>query len=288
MENTENMQNNPLKKFFRQPKLYIKLPSSGSFYPPGSLVKVDNGEYPVYAMTAKDEIAMKTPDALLNGQSTVDIIQSCVPNIKNGWVVPSIDVDALLVAIRIATYGENLDLDITVPGTTITKTYTTDLRIVLEKLLNAAFEPVIEINPEMTVFIRPLTYMEFTQNAIKTLEEQRIFSIVNDEKLPEEEKILLFNKSFKKLTDITVGMVSQCIAKIVTPEATVDNPAYIAEFIENADKDFFKKIMEHLEAQRNKFQIPSFTVVTTEEERAEGALEKFEVPITLDASNFFG
>lgn len=288
MENTENMQQNPLKKFFRQPKLYIKLPSSGAYYPPGTLQKTDNDEYPVYAMTAKDEIAMKTPDALLNGQSTVDIIQSCVPNIKNGWIVPSIDVDALLVAIRIATYNENLDLDITIPGTKITKTYTTDLRIVLEKLLNAAFDPVIEISPSMTAYIRPLTYMEFTRNAIKTLEEQRIFNIVNDDSLPEEEKITLFNKSFKKLTDITVGMVSQCIEKIVTPDVTVDNPVYIAEFIENADKDFFKNIMEHLEIQRNKFQIPSFTVVTTEEERAEGALEKFEVPMTLDASNFFG
>lgn len=287
MENTENLQNNPLKKFFRQPKLYIRLPSSGNFYPKGSLIVSDNGEYPVYAMTAKDEIAMKTPDALLNGQSTVDLIQSCVPNIKNGWVVPSIDIDALLVAIRIATYGENLDLDINIPNTDITKTYTTDLRIVLEKLLDATFDPIIEISPEMTVFIRPLNYMEFTKNAIKTMEEQRIFSIVNNDTLSEEEKINQFNRSFKKLTDITIGMVSQCISKIVTPDGEVDNPKFIAEFIENADKDFFTRIMKHLEDQRNRFQIPSFNVTSTEEERADGAPEKFEVPITLDASNFF-
>lgn len=283
----ENAQNNPLKKFFRQPKLYIRLPSSGSYYPKGSLMVAENGEYPVYAMTAKDEIAMKTPDALLNGQSTVDLIQSCVPNIKNGWVVPSIDVDALLVAIRIATYGENLDLDVNIPNTDITKTYTADLRFVLEKLLDAVFDPIIEISPEMTVFIRPLTYMEFTKNAIKTMEEQRIFNIVNDNTIPDEEKINQFNRSFKKLTDITVGMVSQCIAKIVTPDGEVGNQEYIAEFIENADKDFFTKIMKHLNEQRDRFQIPAFPVTTTEEERTEGAPEQFDVPVTLDASNFF-
>lgn len=278
---------NPLKKFFRQPKLYIRLPSSGNFYPVGSLEKSDNGEYAVYAMTAKDELAMKTPDALLNGQSTVDLIQSCVPSIKNAWQVPSIDVDALLIAIRIATYGENIDVDVKIPNTDTIKTYTTDLRLSLDRLLNAAFDPVIEINSEMTVFIRPLNYLTFTQNAIKTIEEQRIFNVVNNESLTDEQKIDMFSRSFKKLTNITVGMVSQCIEKIVTPDGEVSEPEFIAEFIDNADKDFFKKIMKHLEVQRDKFQMVPFKIVTTEEERAEGAPDEFEAPLTLDSASFF-
>jgi len=287
MENQVVAQN-PLKKFYRQPKIYLKLPSSGNFYPAGSLVTEPTGEYPVYAMTAKDEIIMKTPDALLNGQSTVDVIQSCLPNIKNAWTVPSIDVDAILVAVRIATYGENLDIDVKIPGTDISKTYTADLRMILDKLINSAFDPEISISPEMTVFIRPLNYLEFTKNAIKTLEEQRIFSLVNDESLSEEKKIEMFNKSFKKLTDITVGMVSQCIAKIVTPDEEVSDPNFIAEFIDNADKDFFTKVMQHLDLQRKKFAIEPFRVKTTEEEQKAGAPAEFEVPITLDGSHFFG
>ena len=287
MENQHQQAANPLKKFFRQPKLYIKLPSSGNFYPPGSLEKTPTGECPVDTMTAKDEIAMKTPDALLNGQSTVDLIQSCVPNIKNAWSIPSIDVDALLIAIRIATYGENIDVDVTIPNTTITKTYTTDLRISLERLLNAAFEPVIQINDEMTVYIRPLNYMEFTQNAIKTLEEQRIFTIVNNEDLEDSQKVAAFTKSFRKLTEITIGMVSQCISKIETPEGAVTDETFIREFIDNADKAFFKAIMAHLEKERDKFQMLPFKVQTTQEEQDEGAPAEFEAPLTLDVSNFF-
>lgn len=278
---------NPLQKFFRQPKLYIKLPSSGNFYPPGSLQRTETGDLPIYAMTAKDEIAMKTPDALLNGQSTVDVIQSCVPNIKNGWAIPSIDVDALLVAIRIATYGENIDVDVKIPNTDIEKSYTADLRIVLEKLLNAAYDPVILISPDMTVHIRPLTYMEFTKNAIKTLEEQRIFSLVNDDTIDDERKIAMFNKSFKKLTEITIGMVSQCVAKVVTADGEVTNPEHIREFVDNADKSFFTLIMQHLETQRNRFQFEPFKIITTEEEQAAGAPKEFDLPLTLDASSFF-
>lgn len=278
---------NPLHKYFRQPKLYIKLPSSGNYYPPGALEKTPNGEYPVYAMTAKDEIAIKTPDALINGQSTVDVIQSCLPNIKNAWAIPSIDVDAILIAIRIATYGENIDVDVTIPNTSITKTYTTDLRLALDRLINAAFEPSVAIDDQMTIYIRPLTYLEFTQNSIKTMEEQRIFTIVNDETLDDSQKIAAFSKSFKKLTEITVGMVSQSISKIVTPDGEVEDPRFIREFIDNADKSFFSAIMNHLEQERDKFQMRPFKVQTTPEEQEAGAPEEFEAPLTLDVSNFF-
>ena len=152
---------NPLKKFYRQPKLYISLPSSGNYYPVGALIPTETNQYPVYAMTAKDEITMKTPDALLNGQSTVDLIQSCIPNITNAWVVPSIDIDALLIAIRIASYSENIDVELTLPNTTITKTYTADLRPSLDKLYQATFDPLIQISDDMVIFIKPLTYKEF-------------------------------------------------------------------------------------------------------------------------------
>jgi hypothetical protein len=287
MENVQPTAVNPLKKFFRQPKFYIRLPSSGNFYPPGSLEVTENGEYPVYPMTAKDEIAMKTPDALLNGQSTVDMIQSCMPNIKNAWSIPSIDIDAILVAIRMATYGEKLDITINIPDTEITKTYETDLRIVLDHLLNATFDPEVVISGEMTAFIRPLTYMEFTKTAIKSLEEQRIFSLVNDDSIDDEKKIEIFNKSFRNLTQITVGVVSQTVVRIVTPDGEVSDQKFIKEFIENSDKEFYNQIVKHFEEQKEKFKIKPFKVITTEDERSQGAPDEFDCPIELDGSNFF-
>lgn len=278
---------NPLKKYFRQPKLYLKLPSSGNFYSEGALEKTDSGEYPVFPMTARDEITMKTPDALLNGQSTVEIIQSCMPNIKNAWAIPTIDLDAILIAIRVATYGERVDLEIRLPNTEIVKEYTADLRVALDKLLNAAFDPVVEINETLTAHIRPLTYESFSKNSLKSLEEQRIFNIVNSQELSDDQKMAQFNKSFRILTDITISNVAECLVKIVTPDGEVSDPAFIKEFIDNADKEFFTNITKHLEAQRDKFQMPMFKIDTNAEEQASGAPESFETPIVLDASNFF-
>jgi hypothetical protein len=89
---------NPLAGFMRQPKIYIKLPSGGEFWPAGSLDRTENGEYPVYSMTAKDELMLKVPDALMNGQAVVSVIEHCVPNIKNAWHTPNLDLDVVAAA----------------------------------------------------------------------------------------------------------------------------------------------------------------------------------------------
>ena len=40
---------NPLQKYFRQPKIYVQLPSKGLYYPPGTLAG-DYTNVPVFAM----------------------------------------------------------------------------------------------------------------------------------------------------------------------------------------------------------------------------------------------
>lgn len=281
------MEQNPLKSYFRQPKIYVTLPSGGKHYPNGALEMTETGELPVFAMTAKDELAFKTPDALLNGQATVDVIQSCIPNIKNAWFMPSLDLDAVLIAIRIATYGELMEVNTKVPVTFEERTYQLDLRETLDGLIGNQFEDVLQIG-ELTVHIRPLTYQEFTRSALKTFEEQRVFSLVNNEGISEEEKLAKFAKSFKKLTELTIGMVSQSIVAIETAGETVDNTKFINEFLENADKEFYNAIVEHVDKQKEKFSVKPLTVATEQEDRDQGAPETFEVPVVFDQANFFG
>jgi len=280
-------QGNPLSKYFRQPKIYLKLPSKGKYYPQGSIQMSESGELPVFAMTAKDELLFKTPDALMNGEATVDVIKSCIPAIKNPWMMPSIDSDAVLIAIRLATYGENLDITTKVPGTGEEKDFQIDLRILLDQLINFEYQPYVEISEDIIVELRPTTYKEFTENALKTFEEQKIFRLVNDDSIPDEKKLQAFANSFKKLTDLTVGLVVNSISAINTPDGPVTNKAYITEFFNNADKDTFDKILKHLEKMKEQTSIKPLKVRATSEEIAAGVPEEYDVPITFDQSNFF-
>tara|TARA_B110000503_G_scaffold61862_1_gene98119 strand:+ start:2519 stop:3400 length:882 start_codon:yes stop_codon:yes gene_type:complete len=277
---------NPLHKFFRQPKVYTTLPSKGLYYPAGALEMPETNELPVYAMTAKDELTMKTPDALLNGQATVDVIKSCVPCIKDPWSMPSVDLDAILIAIRIATYGEKLEITTKVPVTGEERSYQVDLRQLLSKLVSVEFAGSFEIN-NMLVKVRPLTYSEFTKSNLKTFEEQRVFALVNDDTIPDEEKLSRFNASFRKLTDLTVDMLGKSVYSITVDGTEVTNSEHIQEFLQNSDKNFFNTVMEFLEEEKKKFQIEPIKVSSTDEDIAAGAPATFNVPITFDQSNFF-
>lgn len=285
-ENPIKQGSNPLQKYFRQVKNYMRLPSKGKFYPAGVLDMPVTGELPVYAMTAKDELLFKTPDALMNGQATVDVIQSCVPNIKNAWLMPSIDLDAVLIAIRIATYGESMDVNITVPNTTIKRDFSMDLRLALDDLMTGQFVDTVQIGP-MTVTLRPINYKEFTDGAIKSFEEQRIVNVVNDDKLDEQTKMGMFQQSFRKLTDITIAMVANSVVSIAVDGVVVTDPAHITEFIAKSEKNFYSEIMNHVQKQRDSFSIKPIKVTSTPEDIKAGAPATFEVPVTFDQSNFF-
>ena len=131
---------NPLSQYFRQPKVYMRLPSQGKFYTQGGLDRSSTGDYAVYAMTAKDELMFKTPDALLSGQSTVEVIKSCIPAITDPWSMPSIDLDASLVAIRIATYGENMEVVANCPKCDEENNYDINLVSWLERIGNFEYK----------------------------------------------------------------------------------------------------------------------------------------------------
>ena len=276
---------NPLGKYFRHPKIYITL--AEEFYEEGSLEHTTSHEYPIYSMTAKDEITMKGPDALLNGEAVRELIESCCPNIKNAWKVPSVDIDKLLIAIRFATYGEYMDRTLKIPNTEEEREFRIDLKHLMASFENKAFDTLVEITDELSAVIRPLTYEEFNSIQMKTFEEQKILKVINDDSIPDDLKLSEFNKSFKKLTQITIESVLYSIVKIVTPETEVTNKEYIVDFIQNADKDFYQKIIHHLEQQKLKFQIKPIVIQTTPEEQQAGAPETFEFPLMFSESDFF-
>ena len=267
--------------YFRQPKNYIRLPSKGEFYPPGTLDVSENGEYAVYAMTAKDELLLKTPDALLNGSATVEVIKSCVPAIINPWAMPSIDLDAVLIAIRIATYGEEMEVSSDCPSCGALNDYNINLINYLDHATQFNYVSEISVSG-LTVKIRPYTYKEVTGSALKAIEQQKIFQIVNNEEMSEEEKVEQFGKSFVKLTEMTVDIVKGCISSIVTPDDEVTDTNMISEFINNCPSETFKIISDHLTRLKEEIELKTAPVQCNE------CQHEFEIGITMDQTDFFG
>ena len=272
---------NPLANYFRQPKLYLRLPSHGKFYPEGALDKSEIDEYPVYAMTAKDELMFKTPDALMNGQATVEVIKSCVPAIKNPWQMPSLDLDAVLIAIRMATFGEQMEMHATCPSCQHFNDFTLNLVHYLDKIADTEYQTEINV-PPLTIHIRPYSYKEISRTAMKGLEQQKIFNIVNSEDMPDEEKIQKFGDSFVKLTELTVDVVAGCVTKISTPDGDVDDIESIKEFIGNAPSNVFNAVNDRIMDMKEQLTLKAQDVECSE------CKNQWNVEVTMDQTNFFG
>jgi len=279
---------NPLVGMMRQPKIYIRLPSGGNFWPEGSIDMPENGEFPVYSMTAKDELALKIPDALMNGQAVVDVIQNCMPNIKNAWECPNLDMDVILIAIRIATYGEYMTVPINIAE--FSSEYRADLRQVLDQLQNQiSWTSEVSINEDLTVCVRPINYKTMTSSALQTFETQKIIQLVNDDSYSEEEKLKAFKESFTKLNQLTIGVINDSVYHIESSQGTTSDPKFINEFLNNTDKEIFDKIKNHIGTMREINTVKPMTIDTTEEMRAAGVtIDKVEIPIQFDPAHFFG
>ena len=248
----------------------------------------ESGEYPVYSMTAKDELMLKVPDALMNGQAVVDVIQHCMPNIKNAWNIPNIDLDMILIAIRLATYGEMMTTPIKF-GDDLELEYQVDLRLIMDSLMNQiTWVETVPVSEELTVFVKPLTYRQISSAAIKTFETQKLMQMVNNKEINDDDKVKMFQASFKTLSDATLSTISDSISRVDSVNGSTEDTDHIKEFVENIDKDIFNHIQKHLESLRDANAIKPMIVAVTDEMREKGITgETIEVPITFDPSTFF-
>jgi hypothetical protein len=239
-------------------------------------------------MTAQDELKLKIPDALMNGQAVVDVIEHCMPNIKNAWNVPNIDMDVILIAIRIATYGEKMSLPVKL-GEDVDYEYELDLRLVIDQLMSTIkWDPLVEVNDNLVVFVRPINYKAMTQGALQTFETQRIVQIINNDNVSEEEKVRVFKESFAKLNKLTLGIVAESIYNIDSINGNTSDRRHIQEFMDNVDKEVFDKIKNHIDQLRENNAIKPLNIKVTDEMREVGVSgDELSIPLNFDPSNFF-
>ena len=284
---TENT--NPLQKYYRQPAIYIKLPSQGKYYDRNTFIPTETGEVPILPMTAKDELTFKTPDAMINGQATVDVIKSCVPNLLDPWKMVNYDTDAILLAIRIATFGETMDIRYTTPITSETQATTVNLPALLEDLGKIQIKDESITAKGFKVTMQPLDYKTLTKIQIARFEQQKMYGTITASTLTEEQKQTAFAKSFDTLNAVNFSLLLDSIKQIVTPDGqTVTDRQQIIEFCNNADTKTITEIQDKLSELRVQAQIPALKIKATEEQIKKGVPATYEVPITFDNSNFFG
>jgi len=272
------MPQNPLQQYFRQPKIFISLPSQGVYNKLGTL-QGDVTNMPVCAMTGMDEIILKTPDALLSGESSVKVIQSCCSAIKDAWDLSILDTTLIFTAMRIATFGSTMSVENTCSACNTENEYELDLSRIIEHFSKVKYKNKIVLQ-DLVINVRPLTYKESTDFGIRNFQLQQQMSQV-DSIADDAERQTFINKLFKELAEIRTKIYILSVESVEIGTQTVTERSFIEEWMNNCEKTVFDSITDQIEKNREDWRIPAYKVQCSECEHA------VDLRVELDQSNFF-
>lgn len=272
---------NPLSNYFRQPAIYLKLPSQGRWWAQGSIDLPQNGEIGIMPMSTKDEIIIKTPDALLNGQGVVDVIQSCCPNIKDAWAMPSVDVDAVIVAIRIATYGNKMTVNSKCPKCSSDNEHEVELGSVLENINCPDFDTPVPYR-DLKIQLKPRPYFEVNKTNILAFEQQKILQVLNTSDLEKSEQAEQISKIVERIVEAGIEGIASGTDYIEMPNGSrVSDYTHIKEFYSNAENEVIRSIQS-----KNNGLVESTRPKDFEAECSE-CQHQYRVAIEFDYASFF-
>jgi hypothetical protein len=282
-----NTKANPLQQFYRKESAFIQLPSRGHYYNDDVVEFLENGELAVMPMTAADEITLKNPDALLSGKAIIDVISSCVSGVKKPKKLLACDIDALMIAIREASYGDEASMELDCPNTECKakNEFALNLELLLNETetLDATYEVVLPNN--LTVFLKPGSFDTTTRQNKAAFENAKIQRAMTNPSLTDEAQMALLAQVFKSLTKLNFEVIEAAIDKIVfTNEedevVEVTNKQQISEFIKNIDKSTVDLIDTKIS------DINKIGIAKTLDATCSNCGHKWEAPIEFNPVNF--
>ena len=250
-------ENNPLKNKMRVPKIYVHLPSAGKF----NKLPIEfsaTGEIAVRAMTARDELLLRNPDALLNGDAIEKLIQSCVPEIKDMRESPLNDIDVLLLAIKYATYGDRFEVKIKCPKCETENTHVNSIRSMLDGASNLSELNSVTLDDGAELILRPYSFDNSNKANLVDFESQKKLTYIqanynrldttDETALDKTEKFVRKEMSdlFKTMADFNLSLMIDSIIQINVDndgiKSSVSNREHISEYIWNLDPVSIEKI----------------------------------------------
>jgi len=217
----------------------------------------------------------------MNGQGVVSVIESCVPAITNAWAMPSIDVDAILIAIRIATYGEDMDMESICPQCEAENRHQFGLGQVLMRVRSPNYNDAVTID-NLVIKLKPMNYLQSTQNNLAKFEEQKIIQLIDNENIDPDTRKAQLDIHLQKIIASNVDQLTNSTESITTADGQiVDSKEFIKEFYNNTSNNVIKIVQKKLRDFAETAGLPPARV------KCEGCEKDYDLAVNFDYANFF-
>lgn len=275
---------NPLAAYFRIPALHIFIPSRGRYSPTDDIDMSITNEVAIFPMTAADELILKNPDSLLNGHALEQVIRSCVPGIRSPRLLPSCDLDVILLAIRSSTYGDEMSVGSKCPNCGTDNEFEISIKGLLGTTQYLEDEYPIELHSGLYAYIKPYTLESNIRANLITFEEtKRLQQIDKVEGISEEDKLKELDAAYGRINNLTIELMANSIMYIKMPNSNiVENPSHILEFLRSTDANTVHKIDKKLK-DLNKIGIDKNVQV-----QCNSCKHEWSTEIEIDPTRFFG
>lgn len=225
---------NPLMAFKPHTKVYVKLPSNGSFYSPDVIDDVE--EHGVMALSAKEEMILSNPELLMNGKAVQQVITSCVPTVHNASKLAIADIEALLLGVKLATGETSYNISASCPKCNQSGEFSRDIEALLDNVTTMNKDYTYDLQNGLIVFLKPNTWASHSIIQQITFRQQKIIQAANSEDMTDVERTKLIETAFNELVNMNMQLLLDCIDYINTPTGIVQNKEFISEYIGTLSK----------------------------------------------------
>ncbi len=258
-----NQQVNPLLSKIQLPGKIYQLPSKGIFYTDEIVNSVTDAEIHIHAMTAFDEICMKNPDMLFSGKALEAVCKSAVSDIIKPIDLLAKDVDALLIFLRMVSYGNYFDVEFQHNcENSKSHTYTIDLEKIIRSIkfidpttINEVYSLTLENGQKIR--FNPIRYKHVLQ-ILQNAESKKEFT-------PEDLKEILLSN----------------VLNIIQSVDDITDKVLIREWLSQLPVTLMNKLTGHVE------KLNDFGPDLNQKMKCKDCGAEIEVELPLNPMNFF-
>jgi len=233
-------------------------------------------------MSAKDELITKTPDALFNGEATVSLLQSCCPDIENPRQIPVSDLLVLMIAIRQASYGNKLDIDLNCPECNMLNQLAIDSSRLLASAKPVSSDDVITLSNDFRIKVKPYNLEDRTLLQLQSIKQQKMLRQLSDENLSDEQRAKQFGETFVGIAELTVQLISNCVISVSPPDSEpVVDKELILEWLQSITKKDYDSIRDRVDELSDPGIDNNFNA------KCQDCQHEWATEIELDLANFF-
>ena len=257
---------------FNRPVLYITLPSDAA--------RGLQTTHAVFSMVMTDELTLKTPDALLYGFATTEVIKNCCPSLGDPDNIKTCDIPYILASIKIATSGSQLEFNATCPKCKNFEPYEISLQQLIPNLKAMLWASPIKL-PNLEIWLQAPTYKEYSTYSL--LDYQYTKQLYQLTHAPNAEDYTEFITGlFEKKKLLEVEYHASCIKNIrINDFITVDNSQHIEEWFNQCDVEIQTLIANTIRDANHECRLPEMEIVCT------ACQHNMKFPLELDFSNLF-